>query len=314
VYAQAFALIGSSATPNCCGCGIFVGRITGTDDKGVENYAGVLSGARRGIEQWSDKIGGCRRDRHRLAEPGRRWYFLAWPPRPKQPPREPSTDARLPVSAAVRAATAELSLAPRIGAGRLVISQARCTSRGTASILADEARHRDDVEGQCDTTLKNIAALIQPGRTSIGHDIASGFGLKDLNRVKVYAAGGRRHLAGRYRPNRPSVSASHADISFLNVDVVPGTDLLVEIEGICPMMGPASASGGFAPAGDMPGIWWAIWSSSCSGSPRLVGGCSGPALPWPTGRTSTSATSYEGAGRGRVGICSNVVSRAGRGS
>jgi len=60
VYAQAFALIWKLGYTELLRVWNLVGRITGTDDKGVENYAAFCLGRRRGIRNSGrTRSGGC---------------------------------------------------------------------------------------------------------------------------------------------------------------------------------------------------------------------------------------------------------------
>jgi len=177
---------------------------------------------------------------------------------------------------------------------------------GTASILADEAVHRDDVEASCDTHSRTSPRAHQPGEPRSAR-YRQRFGLKDLNRVKVYV---------REPAHLPVVQAKCATrspampTSRFSTSTCAGPICWWRSRDL-PMMDPPPRVGGCAGPATWPDLV-AIWSSSCSGSPRLVGGCSAR-LPCRRPHVRLLRR-LRGCRTSRVGIASNVVSRAGRGS
>ena len=106
------------------------------------------------------------------------------------------------------------------GSGNLYIS-------GTASIIGSETVHIGDIQNQTVTTIENIAALISEANLK-KNQISNGFGIEQLNYVKVYIKNIKQkdiviNLCEKYFLTK--------NIMYMITDMCR-PDLLVEIEGI----------------------------------------------------------------------------------
>jgi len=99
---------------------------------------------------------------------------------------------------------------------------------GTSSILGHETVYSGDVARQCQTSLENIARLIDAENLS-RHGLGGGATLGDLLHTKVYIRHAR-DLATVREICREQLSPK-APVLFLEADICRG-DLLVEIEGV----------------------------------------------------------------------------------
>lgn len=97
---------------------------------------------------------------------------------------------------------------------------------GTASILGHASRHRGDIGGQLDESLRNVQALIE----NTAQEERTGFrGLSDLSLLKVYSRLPR--AADLVRQRLEAAIGRTIPTLYLQGDICR-SDLLVEIEGI----------------------------------------------------------------------------------
>ncbi|MCX4660593.1 FkbO/Hyg5 family chorismatase [Streptomyces uncialis] len=223
-YEQAFALLSRLGYTELFRMWNLVGAITGDNAEGMENYRDFCVGRARAFDKWPGRIPAA--TGIGSLSPGIDLYFLATRagvPRhlenPNQTPAYKYPKQYGPKSPSFARAT-HLPAADG-STGTVYVS-------GTASIVGDDTVHHDDIAAQVDATLANIEALISPGNLR-EHGVEGGYGLKDLDSIKVYVRD--EHDLPLVRARCAEVFPDHADIAYLNVDVCR-PDLLVEIEGI----------------------------------------------------------------------------------
>lgn len=228
VYENAFTLMWRLGYTELLRMWNMVGAITEANAEGMENYRDFCVGRAEAFETWSGRVGSMPAATGiGSLRPGIDLYFLACRPgrarhleNPRQTPAHQYPTRYGPKSPSFARATV---LEPGSGTrSALYVS-------GTASIIGDDTVHPDDVERQCDVTLANIEVLISSENLR-RHGIADGFGLADLDCVKVYVRDAEHLPAVRARC--AEAFRSGTDLAFFHVDVCR-PDLLVEIEGIC---------------------------------------------------------------------------------
>ncbi|WP_255310851.1 FkbO/Hyg5 family chorismatase [Streptomyces viridosporus] len=205
-----------------------VGDITGANAEGTEIYQDFCAGRALAFEEWSEHFEGMPAATGiGSLGTGIDLYFLACRPgrtthleNPRQTPahRYPDRYGPLPPSFARGTHLASDGYGP----GAVYVS-------GTASILGDDTVHPDDIERQLDVTLANIETLVSEQNLR-RHAVDAGYGLAELDRVKVYVRDAEHLPAVRARC--AEVFPGGADVVFLNVGICR-PDLLVEMEGIC---------------------------------------------------------------------------------
>jgi chorismate lyase / 3-hydroxybenzoate synthase len=194
----------------------------------MQNYRDFVMGRSMAFEEWAHRFEGMPAATGVGASSGGiDLYFLATRTgdvvhleNPRQTPAHRYPQRYGPRSPSFARAT---YLQPAAGSpGTLFVS-------GTASILGDATESVGDIKGQCDVTIDNLEVLISRENLE-SHGVDDGFGLTDLDSLKVYV---------RDAEDLPIVVercqaafADRAQISFLVADICR-PDLLVEIEGIC---------------------------------------------------------------------------------
>ncbi len=205
-----------------------VGDITGDNAEGTEIYQDFCAGRALAFEEWSEHFEGIPAATGiGSLGTGIDLYFLACRPgrtthleNPRQTPAHRYPDRYGTLSPSFARGTHLAS--EGYGTGALYVS-------GTASILGDDTVHPGDIERQLDVTLANIEALVS-GENLRQHAVDAGYGLTELDNVKVYVRDAEHLPAVRARC--AEVFSGAADVVFLNVGICR-PDLLVEMEGIC---------------------------------------------------------------------------------
>lgn len=101
---------------------------------------------------------------------------------------------------------------------------------GTASIVGADTAHANDIARQTIETLRNIDVLVGSDNLDRHGVRGGGYGVKDLDQVKVYVRD-REHVSV-VRDICALVFPADSEIAYFNVDVCRA-ELLVEIEGVC---------------------------------------------------------------------------------
>ncbi|MEV8442052.1 FkbO/Hyg5 family chorismatase [Actinosynnema sp. NPDC051121] len=228
-YRAAFDLITRLNYPRLFRMWNLVGGIIDPNEEGEEIYRDFCVGRAEAFEEWAGRVGSIpaatgigTRSR------GVTLYFMSGrdinPVHLENPRQTPAYE--YPEQYGRKSPT--FARATWLGSG--ADSAGTLFVSGTASIVGDETVRRDDVLGQVEVTLGNIADLI--GAANLHrHGLGGGYSLTDLDLVKVFVRDAADLPAVRARCAR-SLSPD-ARVVYLNVDVCR-PDLLVEIEGICP--------------------------------------------------------------------------------